>query len=150
MNGSVVAGKPKIVADTNVFINATFARESFSAAIIGMIYAGELELLVTPQIESEYQQQFSPAYIQQRWQGVAKDVAAHIETVRQYATRIEAAVTITDSADPADNKFLECAVSGEADYMISSDDDLLCLRYVQDIPIMTPTQAYRYITAPKS
>ena len=32
---------------------------------------------------------------------------------------------ITVSEDPADNKFLECAVAGQADYIISSDRHLL-------------------------
>lgn len=144
-----MAGSPKIVVDTNIFINATFARESSSAAIIGLIYAGELELLITPQIEREYRQQLSPAYIQRRWSGPAKDVAARIAAARERATCIEVTVTITDSPDPADNKFLECAVSGETDYVISSDDDLLCLGHIQDIPIMRPTQAYRQLTTPK-
>ena len=36
----------------------------------------------------------------------------------------------------ADDKFLECAVSGGADYVVSADADLLSLREVRGIPIL--------------
>jgi predicted nucleic acid-binding protein len=42
------------------------------------------------------------------------------------------------SRDPTDDKFLECAVSGEADYIVSADGDLLNLHGVRGIPILDP------------
>lgn len=46
--------------------------------------------------------------------------------------------TITECRDPKDNKFLELAFCGEADCIISGDDDLLVLSPFREIPIMTP------------
>ena len=43
---------------------------------------------------------------------------------------------IRQSRDPADDKFLECAVAGDADYLVSADADLLTLRDVEGIPIL--------------
>jgi len=40
--------------------------------------------------------------------------------------------------DPSDDKFVEAALSGEADTMISSDRDLLDLKDVKDVPIVSP------------
>jgi len=45
-------------------------------------------------------------------------------------------VTIRMSRDPTDDKFLECAVSGEANFIVSADADLLSLREVRGIPIV--------------
>jgi putative PIN family toxin of toxin-antitoxin system len=39
--------------------------------------------------------------------------------------------------DEKDNKFLEVAINGRADYLITGDNDLLVLRPFQDIKIMT-------------
>jgi putative PIN family toxin of toxin-antitoxin system len=39
--------------------------------------------------------------------------------------------------DEKDNKFLEVAINGKADYLITGDNDLLVLRPFQDIKIMT-------------
>jgi hypothetical protein len=40
--------------------------------------------------------------------------------------------------DPADNRYLECAVEGTADYLVSGDQDLLDLREHGGVPIVTP------------
>lgn len=40
--------------------------------------------------------------------------------------------------DPKDDKFLELAVNGEADFIVSGDDDLLVLDPFGGIPILTP------------
>ena len=42
--------------------------------------------------------------------------------------------------DPADNKFLECAVAGKAGVIISGDKDLLSLGQYQKIRIQSPAQ----------
>lgn len=43
---------------------------------------------------------------------------------------------IRQSRDPYDDKFLECAVAGGADYVVSADADLLSLGEVRGIPIV--------------
>jgi putative PIN family toxin of toxin-antitoxin system len=43
---------------------------------------------------------------------------------------------ITLCRDSADNKFLECAVSADADCIVSGDDDLLVLKQIHGIPIV--------------
>lgn len=53
-------------------------------------------------------------------------------------TLIPVTVQITDCRDPKDNKFLEVAVAGNADVIISGDDDLLVLHPYRGISICTP------------
>ena len=43
-------------------------------------------------------------------------------------------------SDLDDNKFLELAVSGMAQYVITGDNDLLMLNTYQGIPIITPAE----------
>ncbi|CCI20114.1 conserved hypothetical protein [Microcystis aeruginosa PCC 9807] len=43
-------------------------------------------------------------------------------------------------SDLDDNKFLELAVSGMAQYIITGDKDLLILNTYQEIPIITPAE----------
>ena len=42
--------------------------------------------------------------------------------------------------DPKDDKFLDVAVEGQADVLVSGDDDLLALHPFQGIPIVQPAQ----------
>lgn len=39
--------------------------------------------------------------------------------------------------DPDDDKFIDCAVAGKAEYIVSGDDDLLSLKKVMQIEIAT-------------
>lgn len=48
---------------------------------------------------------------------------------------IEQAVQVC--RDPKDDKFLELAVNGKADYLITGDDDLLVLHPFRGVQIMT-------------
>ena len=54
------------------------------------------------------------------------------------AELVEITEVITDCRDVKDNKFLELAVSGKADYIVSGDEDLLVLSPYRGIPILTP------------
>jgi putative PIN family toxin of toxin-antitoxin system len=42
--------------------------------------------------------------------------------------------------DPDDDRLIACAVVGEADVIVSGDNDLLALQRVGDIPILTAAQ----------
>ena len=72
-------------------------------------------------------------------------VAATIPSLREGVARMLAAaelVPITERVaacrDPTDDKFLELAVNGHADLIISGDGDLLALNPFREVPIVTP------------
>ena len=52
----------------------------------------------------------------------------------------ETTEAITECRDPKDNKFLELAVCGSANCIISGDDDLLVLNPFRGIPVITPRE----------
>jgi uncharacterized protein len=60
--------------------------------------------------------------------GVCLDAAAPVDTVR----------VVRVCRDPNDDKFLEVAVNGRADTLITGDTDLLVLDPFERIPIITP------------
>jgi len=59
---------------------------------------------------------------------------------------IEPATTIRRSRDPDDDKFLECAVDGQADYIVTADNDLLSLGEIENIPIVDVPMFWRTLT----
>jgi len=65
-----------------------------------------------------------------------------IAFIRKYSSLAELVTithSVTDCRDPKDNKFLELALSGQADCIISGDKDLLVLHPFKNIPIITPS-----------
>ena len=61
---------------------------------------------------------------------------ALLELLRRRGTAVTPTIAIRQSRDPDDDKFLECAVTGGATYIVSADDDLLALHEVQGILII--------------
>ena len=59
---------------------------------------------------------------------------------------IEIAEAVHDCRDAKDNKFLELAVNGRADYVVSGDTDLLVLNPFRGIPILTPREFVRRVS----
>jgi putative PIN family toxin of toxin-antitoxin system len=47
---------------------------------------------------------------------------------------------ITACRDPKDNKFLDLAVAGVVDYLVTGDDDLLVLNPLENTKILTPRE----------
>jgi putative PIN family toxin of toxin-antitoxin system len=56
------------------------------------------------------------------------------------ADMVEIAEPIAECRDPKDDKFLELAVNGKADIIISGDKDLQVLHPFRNIPILSPRQ----------
>jgi uncharacterized protein len=68
----------------------------------------------------------------------------HDEFRRNHALLLNKAEFVSPSdtvsiiiADPTDNKFLEAALSGKADFIVSGDHHLLELKEFRNIPIIT-------------
>ena len=56
------------------------------------------------------------------------------------STLVEITEKIKECRDPKDDKFLELAVNGKADFIISGDSDLQVLNPFRDIKIASPRE----------
>lgn len=56
------------------------------------------------------------------------------------AVWVEPAITVSDCRDAKDNKYLELAMAAGADFIISSDDDLLVLNPWRGVRILRPAE----------
>ncbi|ESS08313.1 MAG: putative toxin-antitoxin system toxin component, PIN family [uncultured archaeon A07HN63] len=76
------------------------------------------------------------------------EIQTEVETLRYFAEFVEPDVEfdIVD-ADPDDNKFLEAAVAGNAEYVVSGDQHLLDIEGFRGIEIVTPRTFYETVQA---
>ena len=58
----------------------------------------------------------------------------------EHSVLIKPTYVYDECRDPDDAMFVECAVSGGAQYLVSGDDDLLVLGKVADVSIVTATR----------
>ncbi|NCP16866.1 putative toxin-antitoxin system toxin component, PIN family [bacterium] len=74
-------------------------------------------------------------------------IHAVVADLRRYAERVEIASELKIvRADPDDDKFIECAVTGQASFIVSSDHHLLDLGEYQNIKILSPENFLSHFT----
>src|SRR5882672_6447204 len=73
-------------------------------------------------------------------------IADRQEFIRQLgriAELVPITFTVRACRDPKDDKFLELAINGRADLIVTGDKDLLGLKPFRDIPAIAPTEYLR-------
>ena len=124
----------KVVVDTNVFVSAVLKVNSLPFITVRWIdhHSGLLKSAVT---EREILSVLTRPHI------AAVTIPTFRDDLAKMLARAEL-VTITERIaacrDPKDDKFLELAVNGRADLIVSGDGDLLALNPFRGIPIVTP------------
>lgn len=128
---------PKVVLDTQILLRGAVARtESLTARIYDAWRDGRFALLLSEPILTEIEAVLSRLEVLQKLRLSPIEARALVAVLRRRAVVVTPTARITRSRDPADDKFLECAVAGGADCLVSADADLLSLREIEGIPVL--------------
>lgn len=124
----------RVVVDTNVFVSAALKENTPPEMAVHLAVDSHL-LLKSAITEQELfvtldRPRLAPL-IPPRFRDWLHKVMAAAEL-------IEITERIAACRDPRDDKFLELAVNGHADLIVTGDADLLALDPFRDIPIVTP------------
>jgi uncharacterized protein len=124
---------PRVVLDSNVIVSG-LGWSGPPARILDAALDGRLVLVTSPPLLAELR----------RILGYPK-LAKVLDGEQRLADLVEASGVvvlpirvIAAVSDESDNRVLEAAVEGAADYIVSGDDHLLGLGSFQRIPIVTP------------
>lgn len=135
----------RAVLDTNVLISGVIA----TGVPHDLLVAGfnhEYQIVVSVDTLTEFRETLLK--YPDRFQMDEAEVQAEVETVRYFAEFVDPQEDITAvEADPDDNKFLEAAVAGDVDYLISGDGHLLSLDSFRGIDIVEPRTFYERLDA---
>lgn len=130
----------RIVVDTNVLVSAFFNKQSIPRKIINLQQTGQYRMVVSEEILTEYHRVLTEPDILTRH----RLLPLRIETYLKLMRRASIVVTPTTHVsvikdDPDDDKFLTCALAGNAEYIVSGDRHLLDLRLYKGIHILAPS-----------
>lgn len=123
----------KIVLDTNVLINGFKDENSFEKRIINEVIAGKVEAFANRQTLRENKLISSQLIENEEYQ---KDLQKLFSQINWVINKRQIKIV----RDPEDNKILESAAEAEAEYLITSDNDLLTLGEYKNIQIINPSQ----------
>lgn len=124
-----------IVPDTNVMVSASLVSNGNPAFVIDSWRNGKIQIITSLKILDEFQRvmlenDFSMNEVEIAkaffiWKGTVVEPKQKFDVIKE---------------DPDDNKFLEAAVEGKADYIVSGDKDLLRLGNFAGIKIVSPAE----------
>lgn len=135
----------RIVADTNVLISSTFW-DGDSNKIIEKVEKKELELLMSKEILEEFSNVLSYKEIQDKIKNKNLEMKRTIEKIALISVFVEPQEKFKIIIeDPDDDKFIDCAVAGKADFIISQDKHLLKLKEFRGIKIVKPDEFLKKI-----
>ncbi|WP_248277340.1 putative toxin-antitoxin system toxin component, PIN family [Brasilonema octagenarum] len=130
----MMTNKQRFVFDTNVLISAFLFSQSKPRQALEQ--AQDIGVLIfSSSVFSElrevlYRRKFDRYLTEERRQELLEDLT-------QTAQFIDVTEQISECRDPKDNKYLELAVSGQAECIVTGDDDLLVLNSFRGIEILT-------------
>jgi uncharacterized protein len=123
----------RLVVDTNVFVSAALKESSWPGMVVRWLdkYDGLLKTAATEREVFE---------VLQRPRFASKIAPYFVDNARRLFAEAEL-VTITEQVrgacrDPKDDMFLELALNGRAEVIVSGDADLLVLDSFRGIPII--------------
>ena len=124
----------RIALDANVLASGVFWA-GYPFRVLELWARDRIEVLVSEPILQEYADLLQELG---RKEGKEHLGDSWVSFVFHHAILIDVRSHVTASRDPDDNKYLECAVDGSADYVVSGDGDLLSLGSFEGIPIVKP------------
>ncbi len=107
----------KVVVDTNVLVSAILSPSGPPAQILDLILSRRIILLISHAILSEY----SEVLNRKEFSFDIKLVSAFLHILMTYAEKVTASACSIHLPDPDDEPFLACAISGNADFLITGN-----------------------------
>ncbi len=133
--------KPRIVLDTNVFIS--ILKKGRLRKILDLWLEDKFVLIVSETILREVVE----VVRRPKFNFHSSEIEMLASLILEKALIINPHHLLKVCSDPKDNKFIECAAAGKADYIVSGDSDLLILEKYHKIEIISPANFIQIINS---
>ena len=136
----------RAVVDTNVLISAALSPSGVPRAVVNTIRQGGGALLFADEtIKEMHSRLFRTKFDRYVGRTIRTRFLVQLLGVCE---RVSITGAKLGCPDPDDDKFLETAMVGEAECLISGDRHLLDMTAFRGVPILTPTAFLNSLTAP--
>ncbi|MCK4266018.1 MAG: putative toxin-antitoxin system toxin component, PIN family [Thermoplasmata archaeon] len=131
----------RVVADTNVLISGIFW-DGNESDVLKRFKTKEIMNLISPDIVEEFEGVLS----RRKFELTEEEIDSAIGEVLSFSKVIRPKIELNViKQDPSDNRILECAIYGKADYIISGDKHLLDLKEFKGISTVTAMELLKIL-----
>jgi hypothetical protein len=129
----------RAVLDVNVLVSAVITSRGSPGKILELWKREHFELVISPPILEELARVIHHPGIQKRYNLPEERVDRFLSLISNASIIVEPHRELSVAEDdPSDNRYLECAAEGDANYIVSGDKHLLKLKEFEGIVILPP------------
>jgi putative PIN family toxin of toxin-antitoxin system len=129
-----------VVFDTNIFVSAFMVPGSKGEHAFLLAQRRKIQLFTSVSILTE-----TARVLRTKFHQPEKDITAALKLIGRTASIVRPSRKVTVLEDVPDNRILECAVTAQADLIVTGDHHLLKLREFEGIPIVSLADFLRTI-----
>jgi putative PIN family toxin of toxin-antitoxin system len=130
----------RVVLDTGVLVSGLIRPRGTIGDVLHALRDGRFSAIYSTPMMVEVIDVLGRPKIQVKYHIQPDDITALINLVRLRGELVIPKQKVTACRDPKDDKFLEAALAGEADVVVTGDDDLLVLHPFEGIDILRPAE----------
>jgi uncharacterized protein len=130
----------RVVLDTGILVSALIRPQGTIGDVLHALRDGRFMAIYSTPMMLEVTEVLSRPKIQEKYHVQPDDITALINLIRLRGELVIPKQAITACRDPKDNKFLETALVGKADAIVTGDDDLLVLNLFEGVDILRPAE----------
>lgn len=129
----------RVVLDANVFVSALISRKGTPARLLECWQEERFDVVVSSAILQELDRVLHYPRLQRRYHLPEEDIRRFLRLLGRQAIGVAPSETLAViNRDPADNRYLECAIARNASVIVTGDQHLLELGEYEGVQILTP------------
>jgi putative PIN family toxin of toxin-antitoxin system len=130
----------RAVLDTGVPVSALIRRQGTTGSVLRALRDGHFLVVYTTDILVEIIDVLGRNNFRRKYQVRPDDINVLIQLIRLRGELVIPQQRVNACREPQNDKFLEAALSGDADCIVSGDGDLLDMGSFEGIPIIRPAE----------
>lgn len=130
----------RVVVDTNVLVSGLIKPTGAVGPVVDRLREGRFLQLYSRATLDELVDVLARPWLKEKYGIRDVDVEAFLKLLLLRGEEVTPSRTIRRCRDPKDDKFLELAVSGRADVLVTGDDDLRSLDPFEGVRILSPAR----------
>jgi uncharacterized protein len=129
----------RVVVDTNIWVRGQLRRASYPGQVVDAWLAGRFTLITSEPLLEELADVLTRPKVRAKIRITPEEAAALVADMRTLSETVALPGTLRLCRDPEDDMVVETALVGQADVIVSQDDDLLSLS-APDLLVLTAPQ----------
>ena len=137
-----------VVLDTNVWISAALSRIGSPAQVVRHVLAHGMPVFTSSTFDELQTRLWKPKFDRYFTMDQRKHILHDLKATAMWVDAPTGIAAVAHSRDPDDDKFIHAAMAANVPWLVTGDQDLLSLKPLPNLRILTPADALNAFVGP--